>query len=185
MSIKSVIAITFVLFFGVMHPAMSEYYVGVDYYAFDTSMKNGSFNTGFYGNQQRIRAGYRVDHNNIGFELNFLSEQDDTNASGYLNYKVGPSYGAYVYLYDKWIYCKFGALVSDTTLKNVPANISQNYSLWQFSASIGLQFEIIDHVFLNADYTYSNGSGDYSNIVGSDDPKVTTQAFAAGITLGF
>lgn len=183
MSIKRIIAMTFVLFLGNMPPAMSEYFVGVDYYAFNTSMKNSSFNTGFYGNQQRIRAGYRGDF--VGFELDFLSDQDDTNASGYLNYKVGPAYGAYMYLYDKWIYGKVGALVSDTTLKNVPANISQDYSLLQFSASIGVQFEIIDHVFLNADYTYSNGSGDYSDVVGFDDPEVTTQGFAAGLTLGF
>lgn len=183
MSLKNISAITFVLFVGYMPPAMSEYFVGVDYAAFDVSMKNSSMSTGFYGNQQRVRAGYRGDM--VGFELDFLSDQDDTNASGYLNYKVGPALGAYMYLYQKWVYGKFGALMTDTTLKNVPANISQDHTLWQFSAGIGVQFEIMDHVFLNADYTYSNGSGNYSNILGSDDPEVTSHLLAAGLTLGF
>lgn len=183
MSFKRLIAITFVLFVGYLPPAISEYFVGIDYTSFDVSLKNSSVNTGFYGNQQRIRAGYRGEM--VGFELDFLSDQDDTNASGSLNYKVGPALGAYMYLYKQWFYGKFGALMSDTTLKNVTANISQDHTLWQFSAGIGMQFEILDHVYINADYTYSNGSGDYSDVLGGDDPSITNNTLAAGLTLEF
>ena len=183
MSIKRIIAITFVLFVGDMPTAMSEYYVGVDYYAFNTSMKNNTISTSFYGNQQRVRAGYRGD--NVGFELDFLSNQDDTNASGYLNYKVGPALGAYVYLYNEWVYGKFGTLLTDSTLKSVSTGVSDDQTLWQFSAAVGVQYEIANHVFLNADYTYSTGSGSYTNILGSDDPTITSNGFAAGLTFGF
>ena len=180
---KKLCAITFVVLVGYMSPAYCEYFVGIDYSAFDVSMKNSSFNTGFYGNQQRIRAGYRGDM--VGFELDFLSAQDDTNASGFLNYEVGPAYGAYMYLYDKWIYGKVGALMTDSTLTNVVSGISDNHSLWQFSAGIGVQFEIVEHVYINADYTYSNGSGKYADVYGGENLNITTQSLAAGLTLGF
>lgn len=183
MSIKKLIAITFVLFVGNIPPAMSEYYVGVDYYVFNTSMKNSAFDTSFSGKQQRVRAGYRGD--NVGFELDFLSNQDDTNPSGYLNYKVGPALGAYVYLYKGWIYGKFGTLLTDSTLKSVSSGVSDDHTLWQFSAAVGLQYQIADHVFINADYTYSTGSGSYTDILGSDDPTITSNGYAAGLTFGF
>jgi len=183
MIIKKLYAITLFVLVGYISPAHSEYYVGVDYYAFNISMKNSSFDTGFYGNQQRIRAGYRGDA--VGFELNFLSDQDDTNASGYYNYKVGPALGAYVYLYEKWIYGKFGTLLTDSSLKNTVSGVSDDSTLWQFSAAVGVQFEIAKHVFINADYTYSNGSGGYSDVLGNDDPTVTSHGLAAGLTLGF
>jgi len=183
MIIKRLAAITFVLLVGYVSPANSEYFVGVDFTAFDISMKNDSVNTSFYGNQQRIRAGYRGDL--VGFELNFLSAQDDTNASGYLNYEVGPAYGVYMGFYDRWTYFKVGALITDSSLKNVSTGITDDHSLMQFSAAIGVHFEITEQLFINADYTYSNGSGDYSNVLGSDDPDIRSNTLAAGITYGF
>jgi opacity protein-like surface antigen len=183
MTIKRLYAITFVLLVGYVSPANSEYFVGVDYTAFDVSMKNSSVNTGFYGNQQRIRAGYRGDF--VGFELDFLSAQDDTNASGILNYEVGPAYGAYMYLYEGWIYGKVGALVTDSILKNLTTGVSDDYSLWQFSAGIGVQFEITKHVFINADYTYSVGSSKYADLYSGENFNITTNSLAAGLTLGF
>ena len=63
--------------------------------------------------------------------------------------------------------------------------ITDDHSLMQFSAAIGVHFEITEQLFINADYTYSNGSGDYSNVLGSDDPDIRSNTLAAGITYGF
>ena len=176
-------AITFVMLAGYMLPAMSEYYVGVDYYAFNTVMKNNNVDTGFYGNQQRIRVGYRGYY--VGFEMDLLSNQDDTNASGFLNYKVGPALGAYMLLHGEWFYGKVGALRTDTTLKSVTSGVTADDTLLQFSAALGVEFEVAENLFINADYTYSNGSGNYSNILGADNPNITSQALAAGFKFSF
>jgi opacity protein-like surface antigen len=166
-----------------MSPAVSEYFIGVDYSAFDTSIKNSSIDTGFYESQQRVRVGYRGDW--AGFEVDYLSSQDDTNASGYLTYSSGPALGGYLYLYEKWIYGKLGVLVTDSTLKNNISGVSNDHTLVQFSGAIGIQIELIEHVYFNVDYTYSYGDGEYRDVLGSDDPSITTHALAGGITLGF
>lgn len=75
--------------------------------------------------------------------------------------------------------------MTDSTLKNVVTGVSDEHGLWQFSAAIGVQFEITKYVFINADYTYSNGSGMYANVFAGDNLNITTQSLAAGITLGF
>ena len=183
MTIKKLPFITFVLLAGYMSPVMSEFFGGVDISAFSASMKNSSVDTGFYGNQLRIRGGYRGDF--VGFELNVLSDQDDTNASGFLNYKVGPAVGAYIGFYDRWTYFKVGALITDSSLKNVSTGITDDHTLLQFSAAFGVHFEITKQVFFNADYTYSNGSGEYTNALGVDNPSITTNALAAGIAYVF
>ena len=166
-----------------MSPVASEYFIGVDYSAFDISMKNSNIDTGFYESQQRIRLGYRGDW--AGFEVDYLSSQDDTNASGYLTYSAGPALGAYLYLYEKWVYGKLGVLMTDSTLRNNISGISNDHTLMQFSGAIGVQFELTKHVYLNADYTYSSGDGEYRDVLGADDPTITTHALAAGLTLGF
>jgi opacity protein-like surface antigen len=166
-----------------MSPAASEYFIGVDYSAFNTSMKNNSIDTGFYESQQRIRVGYRGQWS--GFEVDYLSGQDDTNASGSLTYSAGPALGAYWYLHEDWVYGKLGVLVTDSTLKNNASGVSNDHTLVQFSAAIGVQFELTKHVYFNTDYTYSSGDGEYRDVLGTDDPTITTHALAAGLTLGF
>ena len=166
-----------------MSPAMSEYFIGVDYSAFDISVKNDSIDTGFYESQQRLRFGYRGDF--AGYEIDYLSAQDDTNASGYLTYSAGPAIGAYLYLYESWIYGKLGVLMTDTTLRSNLSGVSNDHTLMQLSGAIGVQFELTKYVYLNADYTYSYGEGEYRDILVSDDPSITTHALAAGLTLVF
>lgn len=175
--------VTSVLLAGYILPAMSEYYIGVDYYAFNTAMKNNNVDTVFYGKQQRIRVGYQGYH--VGFELDFLTDQNDTNASGYLNYKVGPAVGAYMLLHGEWFYGKIGALMTDSTLKSISSGVSDDDTLRQFSAALGIEYEIAKNLFINADYTYSNGSGSYPDILGADNPNITSQALAAGFKLSF
>ena len=166
-----------------MSPAVSEYFIGVDYSAFNITMKNGGMEAGFNESQQRLRFGYRGEF--AGYELDFLSAQDDTNASGYLTYSAGPALGAYLYLYESWVYGKLGVLLTDSTLKSNLSGVSNDHTLMQLSGAIGLQFELTRHVYFNVDYTYSYGDGEYRDVLGSDDPSITTHALAAGLTLGF
>ena len=182
---STIIAILLTIY---MSPAMSEYFIGVDYSRYNIHFKSDTVDAGFYEAQQRIRLGYRGDF--AGFQIDFLTEQDDTNASGYLNFKSGPAVGAYLYLYDRWGYNiwgygKLGVLMTDSTLKNNISGVSNDHALAQFSGAIGLQFELTKHVYINADYTYSYGEGEYRDILGGDDPSIRTHALAAGLTFAF
>ena len=166
-----------------MSPAVGEYFIGVDYTRFNIHFKNSTIDTGFYENQPRFRIGYRGKF--AGFEIDYLSDQDDTNVNNYLTYKSGPALGAYLYLYESWMYGKLGLLMTDSKLTNNSTGASQEHTLNQFSAAIGLQFELTKHVYFNADYTYSYGEGEYRDILGTDDPRIISHVLAAGLTLAF
>ena len=183
MTINRYSFLAFILLAIYISPAASEYFIGVDYSRFNIHFKNSTIDTGFYEYQPRLRVGYRGGWS--GFEINYLSDQDDTNVNGYLTYESGPAVGAYWYLHERWIYGKLGVLITDSTLRINTTGVSQDHALTQFSAAIGVQFELIDHLYIKADYTYSYGEGEYRDILGNDDPRIISHALAAGLTLGF
>jgi hypothetical protein len=168
-------------------PARAEFFAGVSYTNLGFNLSYDDGDSLFTTNPVRVNVGWRGDI--AGLEVDFYTSQDKTQAAWGgvdYNFKTGNGGGAYLYLHQKWVYAKIGGTWWDTTLTNQSTSGSQNSTLAQTTAVIGLEYEIAKHFYINADYTYAVGSTGYGFArPGAGDADVTTQGGSIGVTLGF
>jgi len=179
-----VYAFTLLSLISVSSPSVADYFLGLDYTSSNSELTYPNTYSTHYMNPIRLRAGYKSWRTGIEFDL--LSQSDDDNTNGSVNFEMGPAGGVYFYMHESWWHIKLGGIWSKTKLTNNATGESASPTLFQYSGAVGAAFELNKQFAIIADYTYSKGSADYSS-AGLDMGKsdVTTKSLALGVTYSF
>lgn len=132
----------------------------------------------------RLRVGYQGDF--FGFEVHVYSEDDDTSSSNGFDDKLelDTSYGAYLRMQEKWVYARLGVTWFDTYYTDLNLGQTDRDLISMPTATLGIEVPLGQHIGINLDYTYAEGSSTYSTISASS-PNLRMQGPALGLTVKF
>lgn len=137
----------------------------------------------------RLRLGYQGDF--FGLEAHLYSKNDaDAESNGFTtNLEFDTSYGLYLRMQEKWVYARLGVTWFDTYYTVYAFNVTDRDVIAMPTVTLGFEVPLGEHIGINLDYTYAEGSAVYPNITaqgpGLTDPNMVVTGPALGLTLKF
>ena len=174
------------LLLGFTSLANAQYFVGVDAMALGARIAWDSppITQNYELELGRLRLGYQGDF--FGFEVHVYSKDDDTSTDNGFNDKLelDTSYGAYLSMQEKWVYARLGVTWFDTYYTDLNLGLTDRDLIAMPTATLGIEVPLGQHIGINLDYTYAEGSSTYSTISASS-PNLRMQGPAVGLTVKF
>lgn len=176
-----------VLLLGLSGTASAEFFVGAD----ATSLKSyidwsaPSIDQNFELTPARLRLGYQGEF--FGLEVRGYSNVDDTSTDNGFTDKleIDTSYGIYLRMQEKWVYALVGATWFDTYYTDVNLGITDRDVIAMPTFALGLDIPLGKHLAVNVDYTYADGTANYTQITGFGSPTLRIQGPGLGLSLMF
>jgi hypothetical protein len=143
----------------------------------------------------RLRLGYQGDF--FGLEAHIYSKNDDdAESNGFTtNLEFDTSYGLYLRMQEKWVYARLGVTWFDTYYSVYdPLNpgvvlVTDRDVIAMPTFTFGIEVPLGEHIGINLDYTYAEGTAVYPNITaqgpGLTNPNMVVTGPAVGVTFKF
>lgn len=161
-----------------------QFYVGAQATTLTAYLDYGNGSESYNLNPTRIEVGWKEP--TFYWAIHMLTSGRDTDVDIYgstYEMKLDPSFGIFLGLNGPNYYVGFGLQNFDTTYRDVSTPFRDKSNILTLGVQLGLQHEMVPHLFLYVDFSAYTGKADYAGFIGN--PDFTVRGLAGGIKYAF